>query len=51
MIGKCLSKDQFGVMRLLLGGMLDLDFDGCVLFFSFLQHDKTDNLHRYQEAE
>jgi hypothetical protein len=37
MIGKCLSKDQLGVMGLLLGRMLDLDFDSCVLFISFTQ--------------
>jgi hypothetical protein len=37
MIGKCLSKDQLGVMGLLLGRMLDLDFDSRVLFISFTQ--------------
>jgi hypothetical protein len=37
MIGKCLSKDQLGVMGLLLGRMLDIDFDSCVLFVSFTQ--------------
>jgi hypothetical protein len=37
MIGKCLSKDQLGVMRFLLGRMLDLDFDSRVLFISFIQ--------------
>jgi hypothetical protein len=37
MIGECLSKDQLGVMGLLLGRMLDLDFDSRVLFISFTQ--------------
>jgi len=33
-IGKRLSKDQLGVMRLLLGRVLDVDFDSCVLCIS-----------------
>jgi hypothetical protein len=37
MIGKCLSKDQLGVMRFLLGRVLDFDFDSRVLFISFTQ--------------
>jgi len=36
-IGKCLSKDQLGVMRLLLGGVLDIDFNSCVLLISLMQ--------------
>jgi hypothetical protein len=36
MIGKCLSKDQLGVMRLLLGRVLDLDLDSCVLLMSLI---------------
>jgi len=36
MIGKCLSKDQFGVVRLLLGRVLDFDLDSSVLVFSLV---------------
>lgn len=36
MIGKCLSKDQLGVMWLLLGRVLDFDLDSSVLVFSLV---------------